>query len=89
MDEQPPRPLVTRATRAHRPPAPKQSSSPVGRMIGCLAAGAWSLFFARWFDLSGGFLWIVASLGFVLIVLGFILAGVSINYWLERRQRHG
>lgn len=90
MDELPPRPLVSRATQDPRrtvPQAEQKNSNPIGGMIGCLAAGAWSLIFASWFHLSGAFFWIALSLGFVLIALGFILVGVSVSYVLDRARR--
>jgi hypothetical protein len=91
-DEQP-RPLRMRATRARygdwRPrPAPpvQKASSPIGAMIGCLVAGAWCLIFFWWFQLTGAFLWIVAGLGFVLCTLGMVLGGLVIGEALEQRS---
>jgi hypothetical protein len=80
-DDRPTRPIPSRATRAQQvcrvapapQPAPKSSSSTLSVAIGCLAAGGWSLFFVRWFPLSGPLAIVATGLGFLLIVLGLLL----------------
>lgn len=85
MDEYPPRPL--RQRQPQRPASPEQNpSNPIGGMLGCLAAGAWCLLFAWFLKPTGGMLWVVGGLGFVLVTLGLILAGVSVGEALTGRR---
>ena len=95
MDEQyPPRPVISRATQAQQsvrsvPPPPasaRATTSPIGAAIGCLAAGAWFIGFARWFGLSGWISWVVAGLGGLLVGLGLLLTGTSITDIHKRRN---
>lgn len=88
MDEYPPRPLRSRQPQRPAPPEQKPGN-PLGGMIGCLVAGAWCLFFAYWFKLNGAFLLIVGGLGFVLITLGLVLAGVTVGEALSGGKRRG
>jgi hypothetical protein len=95
MDDLPPRPVRPRATQTQgpwrqvSPPPARQPSHPIGAATGFLLAGVWAIFFTRWFALSGAILWIVGGLGFVLVSLGLIFAGMSVDALLDRRHPRG
>lgn len=93
-DDRPTRPIPSRATRAQQvcrvapaQPAPKPSSSTLSAAIGCLAAGGWSLFFVRWFPLSGPLAIVATGLGFLLIALGLLLLFSGVAELFGRRPR--
>lgn len=96
-DERPSRPIPPRTTRAQQvcrvtpapapQPAPKSSAPTLSVAIGCLAAGGWSLFFVRWFALTGPFAMVVTGLGFLLVCLGLLLLGNGIAELVGRRKR--
>jgi hypothetical protein len=96
-DERPLSRIPPRATRARQTwttiptsaptPAPKSSAPTLSVAVGCLAAGGWSLFFVRWFALTGPFAIVVTGLGFLLVCLGLLLLGSGIAELAGRRKR--
>lgn len=83
-------PIYTRASRGQPPTGPSPSSpNPLGSAIGCLAAGAWSLWFVHWFAAVAWLSLTLTIIGYVAIFFGALLVGTSLGNLLDRRRRHG